>query len=64
MISSPANRAAPSAPTLADPALASQRSSQLASAAAMFGRRATMLTGGQGTATPPQVARKTLLGGG
>lgn len=58
------NRAPPSAPTLNDPALAAQRNSQLQDFAALYGRRATMLTGGQGVATQPAVQRKTLLGGG
>lgn len=58
------NRAAPSAPTLTDPALMAQRTSQIQSAAAMYGRQATILTGGQGAQGAAPVQRKTLLGGG
>lgn len=60
----PAPQPLPEPPSVTDPAVEEARRKELAAASARQGRRATLLTGGDGVAEPASLGGRTRLLGG
>lgn len=58
----PTQRAEPTPPTLANPAIDAMRKSQLSNVSDVYGRAQTILTSGQGAADAGTAQRRTILG--
>jgi len=60
--STPSVPTPPPAPSMADPAVEEARRKQIEAQKRAKGRASTILTGGQGDTTTPELGKKTLLG--
>jgi hypothetical protein len=56
-------RANPTAPQAGDTAIESARAAQMKANEDLYGRQATLMTGGGGAAGTPDIGKKSLLGG-